>query len=356
MDRRTERIAPATPVVPHESALRRGITVCPGVFFDVYTEAVPNEPISQTLAKRLFPPLCRPLVELVQAIVPRGGRILDLGSHVGTFALSAAALGREVVAVEASPRNFELLSASRAANRFDNLRLVHAAVSDRVGELHFFANGPFGHVTQGEDHIGSVSVPAIAVDDLLEEIGWDRVDFIKMDIEGSEIAGLLGMARLLSRPDAPPIFVESNGHTLHFFNENPASLKATLMAYGYSLYQVEERRLIPVDLQEFQGTTVVDYLAVKTPPRIGREWRVDAPMAHREWVRRARASCLSDFEDERHYAAREIGHAPETIRNDWRIVKAVATLQTDPVDAIRMAASNWSLTARPEPWYAFWRR
>jgi FkbM family methyltransferase len=340
---------------PRNATLHRGIKVRAGVSFDVVTEADPNEPISQTLAKRIFPPLCRPLIELVEALVPPGGRVLDLGSHIGTFALAAAATGRQVVAVEASLRNFELLSASHRANQFDNLTLVHAAISDRPGTLHFFSNGPFGHVAQG-NNAGTVAVRAVAVDDLLEEIGWDRVDFIKIDIEGSEIASLLGMSKLLNGPSAPPLFVESNGHTLHFFNETPASLKAALIAYGYQLFQVEDRTLIPVTLDEFQATTTVDYLATKSAPSPSRDWRIDRPMPPRERIRRARASCLSPFDDERLYAARVIGTAPEAIRSDWRIVKAVETLKVDPKPEIRTAASTWSLTARPEPWYAFWRR
>jgi len=356
MDRRNYETQPDDSSTPDDSAIHRGITVRKGVCFDVMTEAEPNDPICRTLAKGIFPPLCRPLVDLVENLVPSGGRIVDLGSHIGTFALAVAATGRQVVAVEASPRNFALLSASRRENRFDNLTLVHAAVSDKPGSLRFFANGPFGYVTQGESQAGSVNVPAIVVDDLLVRMRWERVDFIKIDIEGSEVAGLLGMSRLLTRPNAPPLFIEANGHTLAMFNESPASLKATLAAYGYQMFQVEDRRLIPVELDEYQGTTVVDYLAVKTAVRTDRKWRVDRPMAPREQLRRARASCLSPFDDERLYAARAIAHAPEIIRTDRRIVRAVEMLKSDANPAIRHAASALSFTSSPRPWYAFWRR
>ena len=357
MDRRNDVGTPSQTLLPAGSAIRPSIRVRDGVAFSVVTESEPLDPISRTLARGIFPPLCRPLIDLVEAMVPPGGRVLDLGSHVGTFALAAAASGRQVVALEASPRNAALLAASIEANQFGNLRLIHAAVGDGPGTLQFFSNGPFGHVDpSGGGGVGSVPVPAMAGDDILESVGWDRVDFIKMDIEGSELAGLLGLSRLLSRPDAPPLFVESNGHTLHLFGESPRSLKAALTAYGYELFQVEERRLIPVGLAEFQGTTVVDYLAVKSSPKGTRGWRVDRPMPPREQIRRARASCLSSLEAERLYAARTIGHAPEIVRSDRRVVRAFERLKADPVSTIRSEAEDWSLSARPEPWYAFWRR
>jgi FkbM family methyltransferase len=339
---------------PLNSALHRGIRVNREASFDVVTEAMPEDPISQSLAKGILPELCRPLIELVESMVRVGGRVLDLGSHIGTFALSAAAMGRKVVAIEASPRNFELLAASIEANHFDSLRLVHAAVSDRAGALRFFANGPFGHVAADGVNDGVVTVPALAVDDLLKTVGWDRVDFVKLDIEGSEIAGLLGMSGLLNRADAPPIFVESNGHTLHMFGESPRTLKATLIAYGYQLFHVEHRRLIPVGLDDFQGSTTVDYLAVKAVPAIGRQWRFDGPMKTREQIRRVRESCLSPIPELRRYAARSIGHAPAAIRSDWRIVEAVDLLKVDRDPEVRRAAAPLALSATTRPWYRFW--
>src|SRR5260370_34686004 len=58
--------------------------------------------------------------ELALDLAPPSGVILDLGAHLGTFALAAAASGRRVIAVEASPRDVELLRESARANSVDN--------------------------------------------------------------------------------------------------------------------------------------------------------------------------------------------------------------------------------------------
>lgn len=312
MDRRPE---PATaPSLPPDTAIRRSVPVRRGVTFDVATEADPRDPISRELALRVYPPLCRPSIELVEALVPESGRVLDLGAHIGTFALAASALGRRVLAVEAAPRNVELLDASRRENRFGRLRVVHAAVSDHRGEVGFIPVGPFGHVVAEPSPVGGLDVPAIPGDDLLAEVGWDRVSFIKVDVEGSEVAALIGMSRLLRRLDAPPLLVESNGHTLHFFGESPTTLKAALAAYGYRIFQVDRRRLIPVRVDELQATTVVDYLAVKAMPRPPRRWRFDAPMSRRERLRRVRASFRSAIEPDRLYIARALSRSPDALR------------------------------------------
>jgi hypothetical protein len=111
-----------------------------------------------------------------------------------------------------------------------------------------------------------VNVPAVTVDDLLVEIGWDRPDFIKMDIEGSEVVALRGMAGLLAGPNAPPIYYESNGHTLAFYGQSTKNLKASAANAGYVNYLIESDKLVPVSTEDFQGQTCVDYLALKTVP------------------------------------------------------------------------------------------
>ena len=220
-----------------------------------------------------------------------------------------------------------------APNRFDNLGVVAAAVADRGGAVGFIPAGPFGYVVAESSPVGGLDVRSVAVDDLLDEVGWDGVDFIKMDVEGSEVAALIGMARLLRRSDAPPLLVESNGHTLAPFGETPCSLKATLVAYGYRIFQVERRRLIPVAIEELQPTTVVDYLAVKSTGLPPHGWRVDAPMTPRERLRRVRASFRSSIEHDRAYIAAAIDRSPGSL---LRVDRRVA--------------------GGPRPWYAPWRR
>src|SRR5262245_45259683 len=100
------------------------------VEFAAVTDRAATDPISRDFVAGRFPAGTRPAVEYLQAMVRPGARVLDLGTHIGSFTLAAAALGYEVVGVEASPRNAALLRASLIKNGFRKARLVHAAVSD----------------------------------------------------------------------------------------------------------------------------------------------------------------------------------------------------------------------------------
>lgn len=193
-----------------------------------------------------------PHFDLLRRLVRRGHRVLDLGAHIGTFTLAAAKLGCEVIAVEASPENARLLRASVEKNGFSRVRVIQAAVSDHAGMVPFSSYGPFGHVFSAVTNLPSIETPAVRVDDLLGQFGWERVDLVKLDVEGSEIAALEGMSELLRSADAPRIIYESNAYTLGFYGRTPEELQAMLRRFGYRSYRLDESQ-----------TEVVDYLAVK---------------------------------------------------------------------------------------------
>lgn len=205
------------------------------------------------------------LLETATPVLRPGDRVLDLGAHLGGFALVAAALGCEVIAVEASPQNAALVRRSAAENGFANLKVVHAAVADRAGSVEFFSHGPWGQVAAGPG-AATVQVPAVRIDDILAEHGWADVRFIKLDVEGSELAAVRGMRQLLGRPDAPVVFFESNQHTLRGFGITDADLKAELRGLGYAIYRPEAGGLVPSPEGEPQDEVVVDYVAAKTTP------------------------------------------------------------------------------------------
>ncbi len=271
------------------------------------------------------PPTYDRLLQLLQTIVPVGGRVLDLGAHIGTFSLAASALGYEVHAVEASPQNAAVLQASTEANGFRQMRLIHAAVSDRSGVLEVCAIGPWGHVSTAYNAFPTVRVPAGTVEQILDDHGWDRVDFVKIDIEGSEDAALEGMKQLLSGPDSPPLFVESNGHTLNFFDQTPDTLKKTLKRYDYQAFLVEHESLVPVKEGELQPYCCVDLLAIKHWPAGARTMRLDPPLHRDEIIARDVEASRVNNPDERRHVARALQGASVSMLSDIRVIRLSRT-------------------------------
>jgi FkbM family methyltransferase len=267
-------------------------------------------------------------------------RVLDLGAHIGTFALFAAAQGCRVLAVEASPRNAALLQASAAQNGFDQLMVACTAVGETCGTARFLQAGPYGFIATAA-RPATIEVPITTVDALVEGTGWNGVDFVKMDIEGSEVAAVRGMTRLLQTA-APPIVFESNGHALHLLGQQPSEIRLLLAAAGYDCYLIRQRRLVPVTPNELQPECNVDYVAVRGLLPALEGWTVAPRATEAERDASILASCRDGNPHVRAYIARALDDADGSLLGSGAIASALRDLTNDPIEDVRAAAS-WFL-------------
>ncbi|MCL2312630.1 MAG: FkbM family methyltransferase, partial [Firmicutes bacterium] len=78
----------------------------------------------------------------------------------------------------------------------------------------------------------------------------EEINLIKMDIEGSEVAALRGMSKLVKRFKYPPIYIEINAYTLFLLSETPYSLLKTVDDLGYKTYIMNDDNTLstyPID-------------------------------------------------------------------------------------------------------------
>jgi len=140
------------------------------------------------------------------AITP-GSLVLDVGANVGIYTLLAAKRGARVIAVEADPRNVEMLRRHIHLNGFDDrVSVLHMAASDRDSALTLYRNsGNCGHSSLFKGH-DPVVVPGKTIDSL----GLPPIDVCKMDIEGAEMMALSGMRNSISRSPNLRLLIEYN--------------------------------------------------------------------------------------------------------------------------------------------------
>jgi FkbM family methyltransferase len=131
---------------------------------------------------------------LIESILVRGDVFVDIGANIGYDSLLASKIvGAEgsVIAIEASPATFEILSMHIRENNATNVRIVNKAASDRPGNLMLYGGSPrnIGTATtiksRGFDEEGIVE--SIPIDHILTCEERSRLHLIKMDIEGAEL-------------------------------------------------------------------------------------------------------------------------------------------------------------------------
>ena len=184
--------------------------------------------------------------EIDEIKIKPGDVVIDCGGHVGFYTKLALSRGAElVVAFEPDPENYwcfrENLKDEIADGR---VKLIQAGVWDKKDKLTFFHStsnpGAHGFFRQA----GAVAyddVPVAPLDDFVAELGLDRVDWIKMDIEGAEQRALNGAAKVLQR-FKPHLAI----CTYHRVDDHEAVLDAALG--GNSSYSVSAKRVLAGDI------------------------------------------------------------------------------------------------------------
>lgn len=118
-------------------------------------------------------------------------RILDIGGNVGfaTIGFRSQFPAAEIAAVEADPQTFALLDSNVGAD--PQVTTLHRAVMGKDGEASFAPALQSASSSVGEEtSAGSVVVRASTINTILDELGWESADLVKIDIEGAEFAAL----------------------------------------------------------------------------------------------------------------------------------------------------------------------
>jgi FkbM family methyltransferase len=235
--RRLPRIAPTyvllNALLRHYVGKKRPLMDAPVRGFNMRLD--PSEFVDCALL--FFPHLYDPdEIAFMSAHLRPGDVFLDVGAHIGLYALAASRLvGPDglVLAIEPDPVSYERLLFHLRANSAGNVRALPIGVSDRREKLHL-ASVHSGNRAANTFLLGNADGPEVSCVPLLEIVranGVRRIRGAKFDIEGFEYRTL---ARFFAdaEPELFPEFlvVEFHPDWVDFVGGNVIDL---LGAYGY---------------------------------------------------------------------------------------------------------------------------
>jgi len=173
---------------------------------------------------------------IIERICRPGFIVLDIGANVGAHALRFAKIVGDmgkVIAFEPMDYAFQKLLANIALNSFSNIIPLRIALCDRNlpgQEIQFRSSWP----TKGKPKGKSSIVDFKRLDDWYKSERIDRVDLIKLDVDGNERSVLLGAESILGEQH-PTILIEAWGPNLSDENRNPF---LALKEIGYRFYDI----------------------------------------------------------------------------------------------------------------------
>lgn len=188
-------------------------------------------------------------------LASRSATVVDVGSHCGYYALYAATTNMDCIVHAFEPNKAlrgDLVLNLRVNNVSQRVRVDGRAVTDNSDGANLFVrevepatagtskpSWPYGKI---------VPVRSVSLDEYIREQGIEKVDLVKMDIEGGEVAAIRGMLDGLRRRRYRWLLLET-----HDILMPPAALPSTrdlLCSCGYSIFRVGETFAEPLREEE----------------------------------------------------------------------------------------------------------
>ncbi len=177
--------------------------------------------------------------------------LVDVGAHIGLTTVPVALARRRtrILALEPHPQNFRRLRDHVALNGCRNVEVERMAAgaepgvavlsSEGEGSDYHRVIGPADHGYGPTPADGTVEVEMTSIDELADRRGIERIDLLKLDVEGHEARVFDGAERMLSAGRIGAAICELNDELLAAGGSSSADLERRLRGYGM------ERIVIP---------------------------------------------------------------------------------------------------------------
>ena len=178
----------------------------------------------------------------------KGDLVIDVGANVGMFTVKASmSVGEEgkVIAIEPVEENFELLKKNVELHKLANVRIIRKALGRKRGKAVMLKSLLSGThqlksvCKNSEFPIEEMEIEVDSLDNICKELNVNRIDFLKIDVEGAELDVLKGAEESLkfTKNIAMELHYEGEGEEVRRFLEERGF---TVKIVGSMLYASEQ--------------------------------------------------------------------------------------------------------------------
>lgn len=175
--------------------------------------------------------------------------VIDVGTNIGDVLLNCAkAVGPQgrVYGFEPDPMNFQRCMRNIQINKFGNITMSAKGLGHVNAEcdLHVTSSRNRGaNRISVDSHGGTTRIKIGTLDEFIVEQAIERIDLIKIDVEGFEMNVLLGAKSAIER-FKPNLFIELDDNNLRLQGSSALELISYVESAGYRLFHAETKRPI----------------------------------------------------------------------------------------------------------------
>ncbi len=172
-------------------------------------------------------------VEAIQQTVRADDVAYDVGAHVGYFSVLMGDIvgsGGKVIAFEPRGLNLGYLKRHVSVNHCENIEIVSKALGDHSGhaKLETRTGSGTGYISD----TGDEDVEIASIDELVESGAFPPPDFLKIDVEGGEMAVLRGARKVIEK-QRPRMILATHG------DEIDAECRTLLSEWHYDMQDID---------------------------------------------------------------------------------------------------------------------
>lgn len=194
--------------------------------------------------------------ELVKKEIKKGDVVIDIGANIGYYTLVFSQIvgtdGR-VYAFEPDPNNFALLKKNIEINNLKNVVLIQKAVSDVSKPLSLYLcdyNHAQHRIYPSPRCNEKIMVESTTIDEYFSESEfYNRINFVKIDVEGAEYDVIEGMQKTLKSNPELKILCEFSPKQIREHRLKPEDILNQLLRYNFKIYPITTagEKIIPID-------------------------------------------------------------------------------------------------------------
>ena len=205
-------------------------------------------------------------LDVIEPLLTKQDIVFDVGTNIGTIANWLANRTKHVHGFEPHPENIEMTRDQVKLRKTKNITLSQIALSKEPGTLQLHVKSFHGHHSLGDTAasptVEKIDVEVDTVDRYCSTHGIDRIDFLKIDVEGFEDDVLQGATSMLKDHRIGFALFELRHSILASVDKHAKDIFTPLIENGYSIFTLDGRTLAT---HELENPPDADYLAAVNP-------------------------------------------------------------------------------------------